>query len=138
MSTTIDKTNLDDFIKTNLVNATDNSFKLAKAVNVFLRDMRYQGYCVKQIFLEDGIRIIETEDHFQILKIIFTVQYSCVVLKNVFGDQIICHFNFSKDCTKLLVNYGIASLCSNRKVSQEKLLLQLVRKAENIFMRFHK
>lgn len=138
MSTTIDKTNLDDFIKSNLLNATDNSFKLAKAVNVFLRDLRYQGYCVKQIFLEDGIRIIETEDHFQILQIIFRVQYSCVVLKNDFGDHIICHFDFSKGCKKLLANYGIASLCSDRKVSQERLLLQLARKAENIFMRIYK
>jgi hypothetical protein len=135
MSTTIDKTNLDDFIKTNLVNATENCFKLAKAVNVFLRDMKYQGYFVKEIFLEGGIKVIETDDHFQILKIIFSTQYSCVVLKNGLGDQIVCHFDFSKDCKKLLVNYGIATLFSDRKVSQERLLLQLVRKAEYIFMR---
>lgn len=138
MSTTIDKTNLDDFIKTNLVNATDNSFKVAKAVNVFLRDMRYQGYCVKQIFLEDGIKFIETENHLLIFKIILKSHYSCVVLRNPLGDQIICHFDFSKGCKKLLANYGITSLCTDRKVSQERLLLQLTKKAENIFMRSQK
>ncbi|WP_337081493.1 hypothetical protein [Acinetobacter pittii] len=137
MSTTIDKTNLDDFIKTNLLKATDNCFKLAKAINVFLRDMKYQGYCVKQIFIEDGIRIIKADDHFQILKLIYSVQYSCVVLKNNLGDQIICHFDFSNDCKTLLANYGITNLSADRKLSIERLLLQLTRKAEYIFMRSH-
>ncbi|MDC5315962.1 hypothetical protein OHW94_10770 [Acinetobacter baumannii] len=135
MSTTIEKTNLDDFIKTNLVSVTENCFKLAKAVNVFLRDMKYQGYFVKQIFLEGGIKIIETDDHFQLLEIIFSASYSCVVFKNGLGDQMVCHFDFTKDCKKLLANYVITTLCSDRKVSQERLLLQLARKAEYIFMR---
>lgn len=138
MSTTIDKTNLDDFIKANLVNATDKSFKLAKAINVFLRDMKYQGYCVKQIFLEDGIKIPDSDDHFRLLKTILSVQYSCVVLKNDFGDQIICHFDFSKGCKKLLASHGIHSVCSDRKATQESLLLQLIKKAEYIYLRVHK
>jgi hypothetical protein len=135
MSKTIDKTNLDDLIKTSLLNANENSIKLAKAVNVFLRDMNYQGYGATQVFLEEGIKIVKEGDHFQALQHIFGAQYSCVVLKNDFGDQIICHIEFSKACKRLLVKYGIISSCPGRKVSHEVVLLQLVKKAENIFLK---
>ncbi|WP_336040649.1 hypothetical protein [Acinetobacter calcoaceticus] len=135
MSNTIDKTNLDDLIKASLVNATENSTKLAKAVNVFLRDMTYQGYWVTQVFLEDGIKIVDEGDYFQALQYIFGAQYSCVILKNDLGDRIICHIEFSKACKRLLANYGITSLCPARRVDQEGVLLQLIKKAENIFLK---
>lgn len=135
MTNTIDKTHLDDFIKTNLVNADENSIKFAKAINVFLRDMKYQGFLVTQVYDEKGINLVQDGDHFQALNYIFKVKHSCVIFRNNLGDTVLVHLNFSNECNKYFGEYSILSTCNSRKYTQEQLILQLSKKAKNIFLK---
>ncbi|MBJ8481063.1 hypothetical protein I6M70_17025 [Acinetobacter pittii] len=135
MINTTDKTHLDDFIRSNLVNADENSIKFANAINIFLRDMNYQGFLVTQVYDEKGINLIKEGDHFQALKFIFRVNHSCVIFRNNFRDTVLVHFNFMNECNNVFGEYNILSTCNSRKYTQEQLIIQLSKKAKNIFLK---
>ncbi|MCU4334829.1 hypothetical protein [Acinetobacter pittii] len=97
--------------------------------------MKYQGFLVTQVYDEKGIKLVKDGDHFQALNYIFKVSHSCVIFRNSLGDTVLMHFNFSRQCNKYFGKYSILSSCKNRKYTQEQLILQLSKKAKNIFLK---